>query len=79
MADGEIFNTITNGKNTMMSYGGNVTVSDRWAIIAYLRALQRSQNAAAADVPPEELQKLEKAEAKPAEAKPAPSPEAQKK
>jgi mono/diheme cytochrome c family protein len=79
MADGEIFNTITNGKNTMMSYGGNVPVADRWAIIAYLRALQRSQNAAATDVPPEELAKLEKAEAKPPEAKPAPSPEAQKK
>jgi mono/diheme cytochrome c family protein len=79
MADGEIFNTITNGKNTMMSYGGNVPVADRWAIIAYLRALQRSQNAAAADVPPEELAKLEKAEAKPPEAKSAPSPEAQKK
>ena len=79
MADGEIFNTITNGKNTMMSYGGNVPVADRWAIIAYLRALQRSQNAAAADVPPEELAKLEKAEAKPPETKPAPSPEAQKK
>src|SRR5438105_8375699 len=59
MADGEIFNTITNGKNTMMSYGGNVPVADRWAIIAYVRALQRSQNAAAADVPAEELAKLE--------------------
>jgi hypothetical protein len=79
MADGEIFNTITNGKNTMMSYGGNVPVADRWAIIAYLRALQRSQNAAAADIPPEELAKLEKAEAKPPETKPAQSPEAQKK
>ena len=79
MADGEIFNTITNGKNTMMSYGGNVPVADRWAIIAYLRALQRSQNAATADVPPEELAKLEKAEAKPPETKPAASPEAQKK
>ena len=79
MADGEIFNTITNGKNTMMSYGGNVPVADRWAIIAYVRALQRSENAAAADVPPEELAKLEKAEAKPPEPKPATSPEATKK
>lgn len=52
MADGEIFNTITNGKNTMMSYGPNVTVADRWAIIAYLRALERSQNSTTADVPP---------------------------
>src|SRR5438093_9623212 len=53
MSDGEIFNTITNGKNTMMAYGPNIIVPDRWAIIAYLRALQRSQNAAIADVPPE--------------------------
>ena len=59
MADGEIFNTITNGKNTMMSYGGNVPVADRWAIITYLRALQRSQNATAADVPPNQLAQLE--------------------
>src|SRR5689334_22429713 len=44
MGDGEIFNTITNGKNTLMPYGPNLTVSDRWAVIAYLRALQRSQN-----------------------------------
>src|SRR5882672_4382549 len=77
MADGEIFNTITNGKNTMMAYGPNVMVADRWAIIAYLRALQRSQGAAIVDVPPEHRADLEKpaenkpAEAKPAEAKPA--------
>jgi mono/diheme cytochrome c family protein len=60
MADGEIFNTITHGKNTMMSYGPNVMVRDRWAIIAYLRALQRSQNATAADVPPDARAELEK-------------------
>ncbi|MGH8164157.1 MAG: c-type cytochrome, partial [Rhodanobacteraceae bacterium] len=51
MADGEIFNTITNGKNTMNPYGPRVVVHDRWAIICYLRALQRSQHAAAADIP----------------------------
>jgi len=77
MADGEIFNTITNGKNTMMAYGPNIMVADRWAIIAYLRALERSQNAAIVDVPPEHRADLEKpaenkpAEAKPGEAKPA--------
>ncbi len=60
MADGEIFNTITNGKNTMMAYGPNIVVADRWAIIAYLRALQRSQNATAVDVPPEHRADLEK-------------------
>src|SRR6202158_2793609 len=72
MADGEIFNTITNGKNTMLAYGPNIMVADRWAIITYLRALQRSQSAGIIDVPPEHLADLEKpAENKPAEAKPA--------
>jgi mono/diheme cytochrome c family protein len=60
MADGEIFNTITNGKNTMMAYGPNIMVADRWAIIAYLRALQRSQNAAIVDVPQEHQAEMEK-------------------
>jgi mono/diheme cytochrome c family protein len=68
MADGEIFNTITNGKNTMMAYGPNVIVPDRWAIIAYLRALQRSQNATIADVPKDHRSELEKP-ASPAPAK----------
>ncbi len=60
MSDGEIFNTITNGKNTMMAYGPNIIVPDRWAIIAYLRALQRSQNAVIADVPEGHRAELEK-------------------
>jgi mono/diheme cytochrome c family protein len=60
MSDGEIFNTITNGKNTMMAYGPNIIVPDRWAIIAYLRALQRSQNATIADVPEERRAELDK-------------------
>src|SRR5947209_15874212 len=72
MADGEIFNTITNGKNTMMAYGPTLMVPDRWAIIAYLRALQRSQGALVADVPAEHRGDLDKpAENKPAENKPA--------
>jgi mono/diheme cytochrome c family protein len=75
MADGEIFNTITNGKNTMLAYGPNVTVTDRWAIIAYLRALQRSQNATEADVPPDHRAELDK----PAETKAEPKAEAPKK
>src|SRR6266403_5829359 len=60
MADGEIFNTITNGKNTMMAYGSIITVADRWAIITYLRALQRSQNAVIADVPENQRAALDK-------------------
>ncbi len=42
LADGEIFNTITAGKNTMGAYGPLVPTQDRWAIVAYLRALQLS-------------------------------------
>ena len=60
MADGEIFNTLTNGKNTMMGYGDRIQVQDRWAIIAYVRALQKSQGGAAInEVPPEERAALE--------------------
>lgn len=51
MTDGEIFNTITHGKNLMGSYGANVEIEDRWAIIAYIRALQRSRLATIDDVP----------------------------
>lgn len=60
MSDGEIFNTITHGKNTMMSYGDRIQVQDRWAIIAYVRALQKSQGGATlADVPEAERAKLD--------------------
>jgi mono/diheme cytochrome c family protein len=80
MSDGEIFNTITNGKNTMMAYGPNIIVPDRWAIIAYLRALQRSQTGVIADVPPEHRADLDKpAENKPPEAKAAAKQETSKK
>jgi mono/diheme cytochrome c family protein len=65
MSDGEIFNTITNGKNTMMAYGPNIVVADRWAIIAYLRALQRSQHATIADVPEDQRAELDKPPASP--------------
>jgi len=59
MADGEIFNTITHGKNTMMGYGHNIQVEDRWAIVAYMRAMQLAQNATVGDLPPSELAALE--------------------
>ena len=51
MTDGEIFYVITNGRNLMGVYGANVTVEDRWAIVAYLRALQLSQLGTIDDVP----------------------------
>lgn len=49
--DGYIFNVMTKGIRNMPSYKYQVPVPDRWAIVAYLRALQRSQNASSADVP----------------------------
>ncbi len=41
--DGHIFNTITNGIRTMAPYGDQIRPADRWAIVAYMRALQLSQ------------------------------------
>jgi mono/diheme cytochrome c family protein len=58
--DGHIFDVITNGIRNMPSYRHQIPVEDRWAIVAYFRALERSQNASADDVPPEVLKKLQK-------------------
>jgi mono/diheme cytochrome c family protein len=52
MAEGEIFNTITHGKGNMLSYADKVEPADRWAVIAYVRALQRAQTATPDDVVP---------------------------
>ncbi len=51
MAEGEIFNTITNGKGQMNPYADKLAPADRWAVIAYVRALQRAQMGTVADVP----------------------------
>jgi len=51
MAEGEIYNTIANGKNTMFSYADKLVPEDRWAVVAYVRALQIAQTGTAADVP----------------------------
>ena len=51
MAEGEIFNTITYGKNTMFPYADKLSPDDRWAVIAYVRALQRAHHATIDDVP----------------------------
>jgi len=42
--NGQIFDVITNGKNTMMGYGDKLSPEERWAVVAYVRALQLSQN-----------------------------------
>ena len=51
MTDGEIFNTITHGKSTMAAYGPLMPAEDRWAAIAYLRALQLSWLGSTNDLP----------------------------
>jgi len=53
LAEGEIFNTITHGKNTMMSYADKLSPDERWAVVAYVRALQRAHHATINDVPAE--------------------------
>ena len=42
------------GYQSMYSYASRITAEDRWAIAAYIRALQLSQNATVDDVPPEQ-------------------------
>lgn len=51
MTDGELFNTISNGKNLMAAYASQVSITDRWAIISYVRALQRCRLGVVEDVP----------------------------
>jgi hypothetical protein len=55
---GYLFQVITNGFGVMPSYAVQVPAQDRWAIVAYIRALQFSQAASITDVPAEERQKL---------------------
>lgn len=55
---GHFYDAITNGFGAMPSYADQVAPRDRWAIAAYIRALQLSRNATLADVPPGERSKL---------------------
>jgi len=71
--DGELFDTISNGKGQMLGYGYNITIDDRWRIVMYIRALQRGQNAQLAEATPAEQADLDKTKKPPA---PAPAPAA---
>lgn len=51
MPNGQLYNTISNGFNTMQGYAAQITVEDRWAIVLYVRALERAQNANYEDDP----------------------------
>lgn len=58
LTDGQIYAAIANGVRNMPSYGPQVPIADRWAIVAYVRALQFSQNATMDDVPAEKRASL---------------------
>lgn len=58
---GYFFDVITNGFGAMPDYAASITPRDRWAIVAYIRALQLSHQGTVADVPPEERNKLDSA------------------
>ncbi len=51
MPNGQLFNTISNGYNTMAGYSQQIPHADRWAIVLYVRALQRGANAEQKDLP----------------------------
>lgn len=58
--DGKIFEIITNGQGNMFSYGYRVKAPDRWAVIAYIRAMQLKNGHITQDLTPSELQQIGK-------------------
>jgi mono/diheme cytochrome c family protein len=62
--DGYIYDVITNGFGAMADYSAQVAPRDRWAIVAYIRALQWSQNGTVNDVPAEARGQLSQGAAK---------------
>ena len=71
-APGYFFDVMTRGFGAMSDYAAQISPQDRWAIAAYIRALQFSQHATLADLPPVQREQLRKEQAPPA---PAPQPE----
>jgi cytochrome c553 len=57
-SDQHLFDVISNGYGVMYAYGARISPGDRWAIVAYMRALQLSQNARLEDVPAAERGRL---------------------
>ena len=58
--DGELFHVITNGRRNMPAYKKQIQAQDRWAIVTYIRALQRSQNTSVKELPKSLQAQLEK-------------------
>jgi mono/diheme cytochrome c family protein len=57
---GQLFDVITNGFGAMPDYATQITPADRWAIVAYVRALQLSEHATLADVPTDKRNELDR-------------------
>jgi mono/diheme cytochrome c family protein len=53
-----LYNTIANGVRKMPGYASQIPVRDRWAIVAYLKALQKTRTATADDVPADVLSNM---------------------
>lgn len=58
MVPGELFHIVSNGVRTMPGYAKQIPESDRWAIVAYIQALQRSHYAKAEDIPADQRNQL---------------------
>jgi mono/diheme cytochrome c family protein len=58
--DRYLFDVITNGHGVMYGYADRVDAQDRWAIVAYIRALQLSQSAKVAELPPAVKEKVQR-------------------
>lgn len=70
--DGQIYDVIVNGKGLMGGYGANLTLEDRWAIVAYVRTLQQRSKMPAAEV----QEAFDAWQAQQEDAEPEPKPEA---
>jgi mono/diheme cytochrome c family protein len=62
VTDGYLFGVVSNGFGLMPSYAAELSVEDRWAVVAYVRALQLSQNAPLELLPPDEQARLQQEE-----------------
>ncbi len=59
VTDGYLYEVVSNGVRTMAGYSSQISVADRWAIVAYVRALQKSQYAREGDIPDSERARID--------------------
>ena len=61
-SDGDLFHIVSNGIRTMPGYSKKIDATDRWAIVAYLRALQKMTSTSPSELPPSILKRLQSKE-----------------